>query len=178
MRSGLELAKLQIEKQKYVCFEVQSLRGQVIASQPDDTMTVVEAINELDQICEALPGGKYNLLLTRTGNVEQGRAKKGSQGSGSVEIPIFITQSGGHMDIMSHNALAVPGINNKEFRDLVKEINEKEKQILKLEIEIQRLKAENEGGGINGIFNNPNVQNLIAVLAQSYMAKNGGNGQG
>ena len=64
-------------------------------------------------------------------------------------------------------------MDNKEFRELTKQITELEKKILLLEIENQRLKAEADGGGINGLFNNPHVQNLFAILAQNYMAKNG-----
>ena len=176
MKTGIELAKLTIEKQSYICFEVRTLKGQTVYVQPDDTLTVTDAISELEQIAENLPTGRYELLLSRQGNEKSDRIKKGVNGTQYISIPIYINNQGGHIDLASHNAIAGSGMNNKEFRELTKQINDLEKKLLLLEIENQRLKAEADGGGINGIFNNPNVQNLIAVLAQSYMAKNGANG--
>jgi len=173
MKSGIELAKLTIEKQAYICFEIRTPKGQTVYVQPDETLTTHDAICELDSIAESLPSGRYELLLSRAGNAESARIKKGNNGTQYLSIPIFINSGAGHMDVGSHNAIAHPGINNKEFRELTKQITDLEKKILLLEIENQRLKAEADGGGINGIFNNPHVQNLVAILAQNYMAKNG-----
>jgi len=173
MKTGIELAKLTIEKQSYICFEVRTPKGQTVYVQPDDTLTTTDAISELEAIAENLPAGRYELLLSRHGNEKSDRIKKGVNGTQYISIPIYINNAGGHIDLASHNATAIPGMNNKEFRELTKQITELEKKILLLEIENQRLKAEADGGGINGLFNNPHVQNLVAILAQNYMAKNG-----
>lgn len=172
MKSGIELAKLTIEKQGFICFEVRTPKGQTVYVQPDDSLTIHDAISELETISENLPGGRYELLLSKQGSEKSVKINKGNAGTQYISIPIFINNAGGHIDLASHNAISSQGINNKEFRELTKQITELEKKILLLEIENQRLKAESESGGINGIFNNPHVQNLVAILAQNYMAKN------
>ena len=170
MKNGIELAKLQIEKNGYCCFEIQGAKGQTIATQLEDIKTS-DAICELEQIADSLPPGRYTLILSKNVNKAEGRVLKGARGSGAVEIPLNILNTG-HIDVNSHNATAHT-LANREYRELLTEIKDLEKKLLLLEIENQRLKAESESGGINGVFNNPNVQNLIAVLAQSYIAKNG-----
>jgi hypothetical protein len=171
MKTGIELAKLQIEKNGYCCFEVQGPKGQTIATQLEQVKTS-DAICELEQIAESLPPGRYTLILSKAVNKAEGRVLRGARGTGAVEIPLNILHNAGHIDVNSHNATAHT-LANREYRELLNEIKDLEKKLLLLEIENQRLKAENDSGGINGVFNNPNVQNLIAVIAQSYMAKNG-----
>ena len=170
MKTGIELAKLQIEKNGYSCFEIQGIKGQTIAAQLEESLKPSDAIAELEQISEALPPGRYTLILCRYANKDLGKVNKGTRGSGAVEIPLNILHNSGHIDIGSHNATA--NLGNREYRELINEIKELEKKLLLLEIENQRLKAEGESGGINGVINNPGVQNFLAVLAQSYMSKN------
>ena len=171
MRNGAELIKLNIERQGYVFFEITNAKGGTVAAQLDD-LKPAEAVAEFEAICEQLPAGRYNCLLSKKADKEQARIKKGPGGTGYFDLPLIINQAqNGHIDVNSHNANA--GLPTAELRQLLEKQKELEKQILLLEIENKQLKHEQENTGINGVLNNPNVQNALAIVLTNYLSKNG-----
>jgi hypothetical protein len=127
---------------------------------------------ELDEICESLPPGRYSCLLSKKGDKEGARIIKGAGGKGYFELPLIINQGqNGHVDIHSHNANA-GHLPISELRQLLEKIKELEKQILLLEIDNKQLKHDHENTGINGVLNNPNVQNALAIVLTNYLSKN------
>ena len=169
MKTGIDLIKLNIEKQKLVFFEIQTPKGATVAAQLDE-ITPEQAADELQSICEQLPAGRYTCLLSKRCDKENARIKKGAAGTGYFELPLIIQGNGQHVDINSHNAAAQ--LNNfKEVKELMEKISVLERQILKLEIENERLKDEGQNTGINGLLNNPNIQNAIAIFAANHLAK-------
>lgn len=167
MKTGAELIKLNIEKQGLVYFEIQNPKGATVAAQLDD-IKPAEAADELESICEQLPPGRYVCILSKRCDKENARIKKGAAGTGYFELPLIIQGNNGHMDIHSHNASAVG--NFKEVKELLQKVSELERTILKLEIENERLKDEGQNSGINGLLNNPNIQNAIAIMAANMLA--------
>lgn len=171
MKTGQELIKMNIEKQGLVFFEIQNAKGSTVAAQLD-AITPAAAMAELDEICESLPAGRYSCLLSKKGDKEGARIIKGAGGKGYFELPLIINQgANGHIDINSHNANA-GHLPISELRQLLEKIKELEKQILLLEIDNKQLKHEQENTGINGVLNNPNVQNALAIVLTNYLSKN------
>lgn len=167
MKTGAELIKLNIEKQGLIYFEIQSPKGATVAAQLDE-MKPEQAADELENICEQLPPGRYTCILSKKCDKENARIKKGPAGTGYFELPLIITGQGQHVDINSHNASAN---NFKEIKELMQQIAALERQILKLEIENERLKDEGSNSGINGLLNNPNIQNAIAIMAANVLSQ-------
>jgi hypothetical protein len=146
--TGMDLALHQMEQRGWVCFNIISQQGELVASQPDHNKDLTTAQTELQEICDMLPFGRYKLILTKEGSEETGKAVKGKGGTNTHTIPIYINQTGGHMDINSHNATGSQGISMKDYMAALNQINE-----LKSELSILKIKLENEeiNGGSKGI---------------------------
>lgn len=173
MKNGLEIIKFNILKQGLIFYEIQTPKGATVAAQMDE-LKPDDVCEELETVCEQLPAGRYSCILSKKCDKDNLRIKKGAGGTGYVELPLIIQGTNSHLDINSHNAQHT-GINNqnyREFKDLLENIKALEKQVLKLEIENERLKSEKEDTGINGILNNPNTQMILATALQNFLSNN------
>ena len=171
MKTGIDLIKHNILKSGFVFFEVQTPKGETLYAQMDE-ITPEEAIEEITSICEQLTPGRYFCLLSKQCDKSRSRIVKQQRGDGYFQLPLVIGGQNNHVDIQSHNAAALNPFQPREYRELLDKIKDLEKDILKLEIENDRLREDKENSGINGLLNNPGIQNIIAAMAANYMSKN------
>lgn len=168
MKNGIELICLNIEKQNLKYFEVQSPRGAVVAAQLED-ISVEAAIDEFKNVCEQLPIGRYNVVLSKKGDKDNARILRGPKGAGVFELPLVISSSQ-QQPVNYPLAERSENISLKEYREIMKENNDLKTELAILKAELSRTNSESQNSGINGLLNNPNIQNALAMLAANFLS--------